>query len=279
MKQYTELDEQFYRSHITFSSIPAILEITKPLIKIGLPFFTFQRNYFDQSHIRLTNLEKWTECYYRKSFYNYAIFHKDPHLFCSGYVLWSWLKREPLYIAAAEYNIDHGISIIERHINYSDFFHFATSHNNPVTDEGFITKLNFLYRFIASFKQKARSLIEKAEKSKIKLVTPEMNEIHRNQIPENNPSLIELFNETEITRLYLGEEFDNAYLTRREMDILWLMKDGGNQLNIADQIGLSHRTLETHIKNIKEKLKCNTLFELGYVLGSFGIKNKYPFKI
>jgi DNA-binding CsgD family transcriptional regulator len=280
MKQYTDLNKHFYRSHITFSAIPTIIEISKPLIKIGLPCFTFQRNYTeDRSHIRLTNLEKWNEYYYRHSLYQHAIFQQESRIFCSGYLLWSWFTREPFFAAAADHNIEYGITIIERHICYSNFFHFGSTRDRPITAEGLIEKLDLLYRFIGSFKQKAQALIKEAEKAKIKLPFSETKQINRNQFYENNTSMIELFNETEITRLYLGDEFDNTYLTRREMDILWLMKEGGNQTSIATQIGLSHRTLETHIKNIKEKLKCNTLFELGYILGSFNFKNKYPYRI
>lgn len=276
----TELDEHFYRTHITFTSIPAIIEITKPLVKIGLPCFTFQRNYVDDpSHIRLTNLAQWNEYYYRCALFQHAIFQQDPRLFCSGHVLWSWFTRTPFFSAAAEHNIEHGITIIERRIRYSNFFHFGTTRDKPVSTEALMEKLDLLHRFIACFKQKAQSLIKEAEKMKIKLPFPQTKPIHPNPLYEHTTSLTELFSETEITRFYLEDEFGNTYLTRREMDILRLMKEGDKQTNIAEQIGLSHRTLETHIKNIKKKLKCNTLFELGYALGSLDIQNKYPIKM
>lgn len=283
MSTILQLGEKFYQSHITFQSVSAITEMTKPLNAIGLSYFTFDRTYQDGSHLRLTNAGRWIEAYYRNELYNVAIFEKDPRLFTNGYVFWSWLNREPIYSAAAKYNIDHGLTLIQVHDNYSDFFHFGTTCNNYIAAEILIEKLPFLYRFIAYFKQQARHLIAQAETERFKLPVLEEKQIHLANLQaergEGEQALNEWLQKTEVTRLYLGDKFDNAYLTRREMDIFWLLKDGEKPTDIAKRLNLSHRTLETHIKNLKDKLKCSTLFELGFVLGSFGAQNIYPFTI
>ncbi len=281
-KEYTQLGEFFYQTHVTFTSVADITLITQPLIPIGLPYFTFDRTYLDGTHLRLTNAGKWIESYYRSDLYKAAIFEKDPRLFCSGYVLWSWLSREPIYSEASRHDIDHGLTIIEKHESYSDFFHFGTTCNHYISPDELIQRIDFLYRFVAYFKQKARPIIIEAENTRIKLIVPNKQKIELNapNLPFNQQeNLVDLYKKTDITRFYLGEKFANAYLTRREMDILWLLKDGNKPIEIATQIGISNRTLETHIKNIKLKLGCGTLFELGFVLGTLGLKNIYPFKV
>lgn len=280
MQSIIQLGESFYQSHITFTSVPFITEISKPLIPIGLSYFTFDRTYQDGTHLRLTNAGKWIESYYRTELYKAAIFEKDPRLFCTGYVFWSWLTREPIYSAAAEHNIDHGLTIIEKHDYYSDFFHFGTTQDNFISPEALLSKIECLYRFVAYFKQKAHHLIKESESCRLTLPVTQEQSINLTDINLQTPGQFgELFKNTEISRLYLGEEFNNAYLTRREIDILGLLKEGHKPVDIAKKLELSHRTLETHIKHIKDKLKCSTLFELGFMLGSIGTHAIYPFKI
>jgi DNA-binding CsgD family transcriptional regulator len=280
MRRILQLDESFYQSHITFSSVPDMVQISKPLAAIGLSYFTFDRTYQDGSHLRLTNAGKWIESYYRSKLYNAAIFEKDPRLFCSGFVFWSWLAREPIYSAASEHNIDHGLTIIEKHKLYSDFFHFGTTRNEFIAPEKLIGKINFLYRFIAYFRQKMRRVIIQAENTRLILPTPAQNICLSDLKPQEDVKQFSaLLDKTKISRLYLGDAFDNAYLTRREIVIVEQLKEGKKPLQIAGELKISYRTLETHIKNIKEKLKCDTLFELGFQLGSINMQNIYPFKI
>lgn len=273
------LGESFYKNHVTFSSVADITEITKPLKSIGLSYFTFDRTYEDGSHLRLTNAGKWIESYYRTELYKQAIFEKDPRLFCNGFVFWSWLKREPIYSAASEHNIDHGLTIIERNKQYADFFHFGTTLDNFISQETLISHINFLHRFVAYFKQETHKLILTAEKTRFILPIDAHEEIHLQELEYNKSYPLEdLLKKTEVSRLYLGDDYDNAYLTRRELDILSLLKDGKKPVRIANSLGISNRTLETHIKNIKEKFKCSTLFDLGFKLGSIGPRNLYPFQ-
>lgn len=273
--------EEFFRSHITFTSVPDITEISKPLRKVGLSYFTFDRTYKDGHHLRLTNAGQWIESYYRTELYKAAIFEKDPKTFSNGYVFWDWLSREPVYSAAAQHNIDHGMTIIEKHEHYSDFFHFGTTCDNFISQEKLINHVECLYHFITFFKQHMHDTILEAEKTRIHLPGPDNPKIQFTDlkpIPERT-NIVEFLKNTKVTRIYLGEEFDNAYLTRREMDVLRMMKQGKTVSTMSDELSLSDRTLESHIKHIKEKFKCNTLFELGVRIGEINITNLYPFKI
>lgn len=75
---------------------------------------------------------------------------------------------------------------------------------------------------------------------------------------------VDFLKTTDIHRFYLGNEFDNSYLTRKEMEVLGLLINGQTTVQIAKQFRLSVKTLEQHVKSIKIKFKCNTLFELGF---------------
>jgi DNA-binding CsgD family transcriptional regulator len=58
-------------------------------------------------------------------------------------------------------------------------------------------------------------------------------------------------------------DFKNNYLTQRELDVLDLLRRGKNTQKICKQLGISSKTIEMHVKNIKDKLNCETLFSLG----------------
>lgn len=62
----------------------------------------------------------------------------------------------------------------------------------------------------------------------------------------------------------------NVQLSERELEVLKLICDGFSPKEIADQLFLSHRTVETHKNNIMQKLEISTVGKLI----SYAIKNK-----
>lgn len=264
-------NEDFYYNHITFTSVELIKEILKNINVAGITYFTFDRTYTDGSHLRLTSSGEWIEYYYRQKLYDIAVFEKNPSMFTDGVLFWSWLNREPVYSRAALHNIDHGFTIIRAHNKYCDFYHFGTTQDNPIPEVKLLSQLDSFYRFIMIFKQKAYKLIKEAENSRFILPTKsntmyELKEV----IAANN---LEFLHQGEIKRFYLGEEFDNNYLTGKEMQILLHLYNGRRLVDTAKLLFISEKTAESHIENIKTKLKCHTMFELGAISQQLGIQN------
>ena len=67
------------------------------------------------------------------------------------------------------------------------------------------------------------------------------------------------FQQDEIKRFYLGEDFNNNYLTGKELEILLHLKWGKKLVEIAKSLFVAEKTIESHINNIKEKLHCRTI--------------------
>lgn len=51
-------------------------------------------------------------------------------------------------------------------------------------------------------------------------------------------------------------------LTNREVEIIRLLSDGLSNQKIADMLGISHRTVDTHRTNIMQKVKVKNVAEL-----------------
>lgn len=63
-------------------------------------------------------------------------------------------------------------------------------------------------------------------------------------------------------RFYLGGTYPNVYLTRREAQCAEHLLHALRAKEIADILGLSKRTIESHISRIRAKLSCHNVAEL-----------------
>lgn len=77
-----------------------------------------------------------------------------------------------------------------------------------------------------------------------------------------------LARETKLIITLPGKE-QPIYLTQREAMIVALMMIGHRAKQIAWKLEISLHTVNSHMANIKQKLECNTNFEVGYILGWF----------
>jgi len=274
------LDETFYETNPLFTSTNSIIELTKPLKKLNLSYFTFDRHYTDNSRISLTSSADWIRHYWKHKLYENSIFERDHLQFSGGHVLWSWLSREPVYSTASLYGIDHGITITEKHEDYCDFFNFGSINNDAITSEYLINNLPFLYQFAAFFKYRMKDLISNAEKHKFRVSVPQRNNASPIE-PDaeiNGEIFWQSMGQKSTSRIYLGDDFENSYLTKKEFELASLLIRGLNASAAATKLRISNDTVNKHIKNIKIKLNCSTLCELGFAMSKIGGGITYHFK-
>lgn len=70
-------------------------------------------------------------------------------------------------------------------------------------------------------------------------------------------------------KVLLPDKEQPIYLTQRETMVIALMMIGQRAKQIAWKLNISLHTVNSHMANIKQKLDCNTNFEVGYRLGWF----------
>jgi DNA-binding CsgD family transcriptional regulator len=79
----------------------------------------------------------------------------------------------------------------------------------------------------------------------------------------------------EMNSYSLGDNFKDISFTQREAECMFLLLKGKTILQVSKILGLSSRTVEFYVKNMKIKLHCRTKSELiGKVLESSFIEYK-----
>ena len=241
-----------------------------PLIKRGITSFNFVRTYNDGSQINLANTPEWLEYFYKNEFYQIGAFERHPSKYESGYALWPHLSGQKIFYDARSYfNIDNGITIIEKQKDSCDFYYFGTTSDNSSIISFYLSNIDLLKRFILYFKEQAHSIISKANQNKI--ILPNHFENHENPTGSENyiidSSTInkirnDFIQETPIKKFWLNGKLEGEYLTEKQIDCVILLIEGKSAKEIAKILDLSFRTVEGHLHKIKEKLNCNNKSEL-----------------
>ena len=253
------------KNHIAYTSGNDIAAICKPLDKLGITSFNYVRTYDDGSQVNLANMPAWLEYFYENEFYRIGAFERHPGQYESGYALWPQLSGQKVFYDARTYfNIDHGITIIEKQIDSCDFYYFGTMTNNPGIVNFYLNHIDLLKRFILYFQDRANLIIKKANESRIILPnhfdqheSPNNKEIY---IPENFKK--EFIKETTLKNLRLTGDLEGEILSHKQLACVIHLVEGKTAKEIAKILGLSYRTIEGHITKLKARFNCHTKTEL-----------------
>jgi DNA-binding CsgD family transcriptional regulator len=248
-------------SHVFLTSSPEVDSIVNPLkASFGISSFVYQHNDNDGSEIRLSNQPDWQKHFYDQGFYRISGFEKHPDHYQSGFVVWSHLSHhQPILNAARHFNIDHGMTLIQKNAAGCEFFFIGTTPDKPYVTNLLINNIPLLIRFTAYFKEQAASLIKQAEKERLVIPDKFVNVTsHELGIPyKSTPA--HPYNLLKMPDLYSKKI---PALSQREIACAKLLLQGKSARLIGEQLFISPRTVETHLQHIKEKLHCRTKAEL-----------------
>jgi LuxR family quorum-sensing system transcriptional regulator SolR len=226
------------RSHITLTSASTVTAMMLPkLAKHGIKVFHFNRHYEDGSCIRLSSDAKWNEHYFEKGYINKP--KKVPAVYLSkplGYFIWltkDW--PEMLTDAAVNFDIANGISIVEKCYGYVDNYCFGSTVSNTAIINFYLNNLDILLGYCYDFRDRASHLLHACEHNKI--IIPQLHVPNNVGHPDYLPISI-------------------ASLSTRERQCAMLLLSGKRIKEIAVELGLSARTIESYINNLKNKLNC-----------------------
>lgn len=155
------------------------------------------------------------------------------------------------------FGLDNFIFLINSNKNYVDYFIFASCLYNEKILNFYLNQLDMLEQFIFDYKNKASKLIVQGEHHK--LLLPESMQLRlghtdKTMNPSDYHTKSSMMKSQHRIVNYLGKSIK---FTKREIECLHLLKSGYTAKEVAIQFGISPRTIENHIDNIKFKFGVN----------------------
>ena len=230
------------KNHIAITSCPEVSEIMSSKLKQhGMTAFNYYKIYFDGRVIRLSSDQAWTEHYFKKNYMNTMSVPKSYLAKPLNYYVWLTDDcPEMLLDAALNFNTSNGISIAQKNSDYIEYFCFAsTLQNTAIINRFYLNNLGVLHQYGLDFKDQAKNILKIADENSMQLTDTEV--CHADCRPEEH-SIINL--------------------TSRQYDCSRLLLQGMTYKEIARELNLSSRTIESYVDILKIKLACKNKTEL-----------------
>lgn len=245
-------------SHISLTSNDDIKKICLSFFKrkkLLINHLNYIHKYRDGGVFYLCSNHAWIRHYIANGYMNIGAFETNPALANNKYVLWDSLDSNDVILKDSRelIHVEHGITVTCHTKNGVGFFNFGNDHANRKELNSYINNFNILNEFMLYFYDKTKSIFQKASEDRFI--------VHRVTNPLSIASISSVASPAAI------------YLTKREQEcITWYLK-GKNSGEIAVILGISRRTIETHIERIKLKFNCRNLCQLGFHVATTQYKN------
>lgn len=254
------VQENHYSAQVTKD----VSELALPLKRYGIENFCHARYFIDGSISILINNKNLYRHHFKCGYkvtpdfpFTYEELQQEKY----HYYLASEDSEETYSYALNDYKnlfgLDNFIFLINSNKNYVDYFIFASLLYNKKIVNFYLNQMDILEQFVFDFKNKASKLIAQGERNK--LILPETMQSRLGHI-NKTMSLCDFQAESSMMKSqhyiinYLGKSIK---FTKREIECLNLLKSGYTAKEVAIQFGLSPRTIENHINNIKFKFGVN----------------------
>lgn len=247
-----------------------VATICEPLRRFGVTYFSHARVFHDKTVYALTNN---VDSYYNHFKKQYPMDRPIPRkLFGEKFHYLPFLDSDDIcYNQLREYremyNADNPIYFVENYESYTDLFIYASMPGNNDVVNFYLNNIDILEKFKFYFKDKANKLIEKSNKNKILVANHMWSNFGRDENQQLSNINKQQLNDQLTSKHYaLHVNHQEILITKRELDVLRSLSCGGTLKEAARAIGLSYRTVESYLDNIRYKLGIHKRSEIIKVL-------------
>jgi len=240
--------------YVQLISNPYIQLICEPLKQIKINYFQYAKRALDSSYIHLTNHTQWQSYYFSQRYYLINEFEDPRKHYKTGLFLWIGMKHQEIYHCMQDhFAIHQGVTFVQTYEDCTEFFHFGSDTKDPAIVNFYLNAMDIFKKFILYFKDKAWDIIEGLGKYRIVLPSKEGQ---AKEEAESNDKWERINELMDISRYFISESRSDIYLTKREMECLKWHQSGKTAEEIGIILGISKRTVEFYLGNIKMKINC-----------------------
>ncbi len=246
--------------------------ICDPIKQLGITYFHYIKTYSSGARISLSNYADWMNYYYTNKLYKNPFINKNPFHNYNSCHLWHDNKDSEIFQQLKiNFGIADGITLVDRNKQTCEFYYFGFNKITRADIKSFyLHKASLLKRFILYFKDKGHHIIEEAGKNKLFL---EKNYTHSTPLSGHTKEIIQFIESTNIKYYRISTSSGSIKFTKKEFLCLRYMLQGCSAKETANHMEISYRTVETHLKNAKCKLKCYKKSEIYEIL----LQNNFTF--
>jgi DNA-binding CsgD family transcriptional regulator len=250
------------KQHLAFATFPQVEKVAKKLFAASkIKYFSYQRFFPNRNYTFLPSspelgsyffkdgawISSWLSCMPFNNYHNGIMPWDLAHLCTQPF------DNQVTSVIETHLDLKYGIDIIEKHAQHCDIYCFASNEYSI-----YLCQTDLLRKFIHYFWQEMHETINSANLERIDLKTPANHPqitlpIINTSQQTNNDKLFDL------QRYYLRQSAAAIYLTEKEKRCLECIANGESAKTAARSIGMSNRTFETHLNNIKRKMHCHKI--------------------
>lgn len=244
-----------------------VQEISLPLKKyFNTTYLNFVRRFEDGTESCLTTDPAWTKHFYEKKLYKQVkidrVFIENEYLANKTKIIpWTQFLDSPVRLAQSQFSgVGVGLSILFVREGYADFFHFGTRVDTHFMNHLYSNYSDCLLQFTHYFYDTADELIRIACEKQNK-ITPIDRIGYKQAITNLNPEnldIAEFVKATKPKRFLVHGSHKTVHLSYKEVACIRLASMGMSAPRIGEKLYISNRTVETHIKNVRDKLGLST---------------------
>ena len=229
-------------------------DICSPLQKyFDINVFGYMKVFDNGEYLSLTNDLKWQEFAFNNIVENSKVFQSAANqVEENNYTKFIWPNKllDSTFEALYSFNIWNGLTAFKRKENYVESWAFTSNRNNSKIQEFFIQEFATLEYFINYFNIVAKDIISTDDKKRMaSFIIPKV------QVESPYKHLTDSFiRSLRIDRFHYSK---SDYLTPKEFLCLSHMSTGKTTKEIARDMGISYRTVESHIQDVKLKTSIN----------------------
>jgi DNA-binding CsgD family transcriptional regulator len=264
--------------HFSITSASDVLSVTGPLFKTTrFNYFSYFKEFVDGSRALLSTDPDWTYFLYGRTYATITNF--QPKLESArvendktGNFLWEWLPNllpsSKLKLQfydkmrdSQSFNINNGISIIRKVCDGHEYFNFGTSDSASYIYKFYFNHIDLLNRFVVYFKIQAESLLSGSVDHKI-FIPKGLSAVNELDSAPDDVKLEQFLSQTQLKKYPVKNLQCQAYISHRQLQCLYYVSHGYSAKEIAQELDISHRTVEKHIQLLKEDFSLSTKSDL-----------------